>query len=265
MQNLYLFRNIQTHKVLVSPRFQMQPAILRQIGEHRPQLGIRGDLWIPFAVVTGLQKQQAQWLTNRLTFNFKMPLGRQTMPLPTKVEFPGWKVPAAVANKSDKLCKLMSTPDCMEVLEVESTEAETVETNKPNITIHWEREEFREAATEGNAVWPSYITHARLRLIRNRFPVVPGFCNKARNDIHPDPLPALKRKKGYAITRADKASKERRLKRDEVYIKPKRILVPVVEKAQWSGKTWIRKSRAAGMVEGASMPNGTRKPRLNGI
>lgn len=54
MPNVYLFRNIVTSKVVVSPWFRMHDSVLRQIGEHRPQLKVRRDHWVCYAVLSGL-------------------------------------------------------------------------------------------------------------------------------------------------------------------------------------------------------------------
>lgn len=51
-------------------------------------------------------------------------------------------------------------------------------------TLWWERDEYRhliEASTEG-WIWPEFVEHRKLKLVRNRYPDVPGFDMKALND-----------------------------------------------------------------------------------
>lgn len=157
-----------------------------------------------------------------------------------------------VENTIESSDEMMTLPPLTSALNTESTFS--------NISIYWERREFEQNTLLKDKRWPDFITHNKLELVRNRFPVVPGFSFKTLDDENAIPPAPMKRKKGYAITRADKKSK----RADKLNLgKRKRILVPIIEKAQFSGKTWVRKSRAAGDLPGASMPNGTRKPSLN--
>lgn len=299
-QNLYLFRNMQSHKVIVAPCFALQPRHLRQIGEHRPQLAIRPDHWLPFAVVTGLKHQEAHWLASHMIKLYKHPLGKTTLPIPMATQFPGWAIPEAVTEKTTLLCTLLLSKKWMHAKSaIKASMAQTSDSQTENsisqkenttpdadniplpplsknkICIHWERDEYRRIPSDVNLMWPPSISHQPLKLIRNRFPVVPGFNTKTRNDVTPMPQMVMKkgdfttfqpmtqapvmRKKGYPRTRQDSISKQRGMR--VTVVKRKRILVPVVER--WAGKSWIRKSRRAGDVEGASMPNGTRKPKLS--
>ncbi|KAJ3325840.1 hypothetical protein HDV06_002225 [Boothiomyces sp. JEL0866] len=164
-----------THKVLVSPKFNMQNSILKQIGEHRNQLKIRPDHWVPFAVVSGIKRvETVSNIIEKCTKLIPRPLGYYRLPLatpnPTHPQFPGWKVPDAVVDTTNKLSTALNND---KVLEKEKLGPEDV------ITIHWERDEYQYITTN----WPTFIQHEKLQLIRNRYPIVPGFDNKTRTDI----------------------------------------------------------------------------------
>ncbi|KAJ3081053.1 hypothetical protein HK102_002613 [Quaeritorhiza haematococci] len=198
MPNLYLFRNVITSKVLVSPTFKMESAILSQIREHRPELKIRPDHWTPFAVLTDLRKHQtAEMIQKRILdltapyAGMKGPAGRYRLPLPGHDSTQGWRIPEEVRSKTIALCKVLNSPEFTALEGTKKEEAAAVE--KPESTtdapadlveeeefldhtyrIWWERDEYRHVVDEQQLLWPDVVAHERLRLLRNRFPLVPG-------------------------------------------------------------------------------------------
>lgn len=286
--NVYLFRHATTNDVLVSHGYRLTHSHLKQIRDHRPQLKVRYDLWVPFAVVTGLPQNHAAALPPQIAKSFRFPRGKLTMPLRKTVPLLKWTVPEQVKEKTTNLCRVLTKyyknviPDPSEIIPEKEVTSNVFGENDiaensllplpsltpgtasnislpKNVSIYWERQEFERIPLESGMRWPEYISHRPLKLIRNRFPVVPGFCLKKMNDENAPPEPPMKRKKGYAITRADKQSK----KIDPLnLLRPKRILVPVTVRTK-SGESWTRLSRKEGLKEGASMPNGSRRPKLN--
>ncbi|KAI8837942.1 hypothetical protein BJ741DRAFT_602362 [Chytriomyces cf. hyalinus JEL632] len=190
--NLYLFRHMITNKVLVSPKFQLETPLLKQIGGHRSSLTIRRDHFVPFAVVSGiasadnhaqLATQVPHPYTNVLPKSLsKLPLSPLTVEqraprkkLPKGVfglrkpeaadEWVKWQIPADVKERTWALC------DALNEIEGE------------NVTVFWERDEYRRVVDEANLVWPEYVTHKALDLFRNRYPIVPGLDRKTWVDV----------------------------------------------------------------------------------
>lgn len=55
------------------------------------------------------------------------------------------------------------------------------------ITLHWEREEYQNLPLEQNMMWPFYVQHKKLRLIRNSWPVVEDFdCLNHKDKFSPE-------------------------------------------------------------------------------
>ncbi|KAI8911504.1 hypothetical protein EDD86DRAFT_245786 [Gorgonomyces haynaldii] len=209
MPNVYLFRNMITHKVLVSPKFYMADTILNQIGEHRSTLKLRRDHWVPFAVLTGLKTmQESEAITKGITSTYRFPGPFYRLPLKPNPQdefpqFPGWKTPEQVQQKIEKLCQFL-----------------TEYKSEDRLTLHWERDEYRYC--NDNLVWPEYISHQKLDLVRNRFPKVPEFDLKNREDEYaPAVIPSKKKDKLV-------------LKRKK--LEERTVVLP-------SGKSWIKKFR----------------------
>ncbi|KAJ3247664.1 hypothetical protein HDU78_003470 [Chytriomyces hyalinus] len=181
-----------TNKVLVSPKFQLETPLLKQIGGHRSSLTIRRDHFVPFAVVSGiasadnhaqLATQVPHPYTNVLPKSLsKLPLSPLTVEqraprkkLPKGVfglrkpeaadEWVKWQIPADVKERTWALC------DALNEIEGE------------NVTVFWERDEYRRVVDEANLVWPEYVTHKALDLFRNRYPIVPGLDRKTWVDV----------------------------------------------------------------------------------
>ncbi|KAJ3163299.1 hypothetical protein HDU88_006397 [Geranomyces variabilis] len=216
MHNLYLFRNLQTARVLVSPTFRMQNAILAQIGEHRAETKVRGDHWVPFAVLTGIQNASTvAALQHRLirTTQPQHASGRYKLPLPEVKRIPfaprapkpedplalqpasvlhpaptrrpplrQWEVPVAVDEKMRELCRaLIVAPEV-----IAETADDSADFDSPNRYTLWcERDEYWhrvEESGQAGLLWPEFIDHKRLKLLRNRYPLVPGFDAKTLAD-----------------------------------------------------------------------------------
>ncbi|TPX69078.1 hypothetical protein SpCBS45565_g02740 [Spizellomyces sp. 'palustris'] len=210
-----------------------QSAILSQIGEHRPGLRIRGDHWVPFAVLTGVKRPETlQAIQAHVVKKVsKDPIGHYRLPLPETKRNPfvprppraknpfaqkaqkpvqrvdplaPWTVPEDVKAKVIDLCKTLtlnpavkaevesslSAPIIGEAIAGEEASAEhgdsmvTSDYELGQYTIWWERDQYRylvEESAEG-LVWPEFVEHRKLKLIRNRYPAVPGFDVKALDD-----------------------------------------------------------------------------------
>ncbi|KAJ3082297.1 hypothetical protein HDU99_003102 [Rhizoclosmatium hyalinum] len=176
--NLYLFRHMITGKVVASTKFALEGSQLKHLGTSRT------DHLVPFAVATGLSSAEhsaalaaalADPNAGRLLARDerRLPLAAQTK-LPRKKlgkrefgvrqpekadQWTGWSVPVAVKEATQKLCIELGK--------------DTAPTNQ--VTIHWERDEFRRAVDElPNLMWSEAINHKPLALFRNRYPLVPG-------------------------------------------------------------------------------------------
>ncbi|KAI8826591.1 uncharacterized protein EV422DRAFT_562654 [Fimicolochytrium jonesii] len=247
MYKLYLFRNQITARVLVSRTFRMSDKLLSQIGEHRPSLKLRGDHWVPFAILTGLPTlTAAKSLQSRLATPQENPSGKYRLPLPEVRPSPfepkhpkagrqddplklriverevvgegervrslrGWREPEEVRRKMAELCRALVVVPELQALTTQTTttttttnttpppneketesnpETRTPPTKEP-LTLYVERPEWRTAAEEVDGLlWPSFVAHEKLRLVRNRYPDIPGFDLKRLDDV---PLDVLRR------------------------------------------------------------------------
>ncbi|KAJ3005826.1 hypothetical protein HKX48_000440 [Thoreauomyces humboldtii] len=224
MHKLYMFRNQLTNRVLVSPTFRMPNTILNQIGEHRPEVTIRGDHWVPFAVLTGIRAPSTlSSLLSRVANPVQaQPNGQYRLPLPEvkrdpfaparpKAEDPfalrerevverrdplrAWTVPTEVRDKMRALCRALIVDgevrremaehvplhdvDPATTLEGGGASSPLVDADLDTVpyTLWVERDQFRHLVEEQDdgLVWPEFVDHRRLRLVRNRYPDVPGF------------------------------------------------------------------------------------------
>ncbi|KAJ3277868.1 hypothetical protein HK104_002900 [Borealophlyctis nickersoniae] len=207
MPNLYFFRHVITRKVLVSPMFQMQDKILRQIGEHRHQLQIRPDHWTPFAVLSGikypstvlsLKNQIIPYVVDGCAFSkYRLPVGKNLRdPMLKWVDPLGeWTIPEGIIEKTVDLCKALHTNQEVqqELAELEAAavpkregkadsnlEGEEMSDLNPYeefglaYTLHLEREEYRDVIDrEEGLVWPSFVGMEKLKMVRGRIPIVP--------------------------------------------------------------------------------------------
>ncbi|KAI9093095.1 hypothetical protein DFS34DRAFT_272702 [Phlyctochytrium arcticum] len=240
MHSLYFFRHQQTARVLVSTVFRMEDSILNQIGEHRVGNKIRGDLWVPFCILTGVKSPETVrrvlssvttiHADQRGTYRLPLPEVRKdpfAAPLP-KLKNPfapregkgkglkelierrdplkPWTVPETVREKIVSLCRVLGT-DVTVRKEIEEGIAEadarvereaeaaakglpsekTANLKSPTYTIHWERDEYRHLAEEtGDGVlWPEFVEHKKLQLVRNRWPRIPEFNLRTLEDRPP--------------------------------------------------------------------------------
>lgn len=188
---------------------------------------------MPFAVVTGLKDESiCKKIISEITTKKKHPLGVYTLPLPSPAgQFPGWTVPAQVKDTTIKLCKALNGLELDQVSVANEAAVPNAEGLLPldadsSIQLHWEREEYRTIIESQDLMWPGQIAHKKLKLVRNRFPVVPEFDNKLRDDVYAiqDNIPVKK-------------SSELKLKRRKLY--------DTVETSQYSGKSWTRKTMRA--------------------
>ncbi|KAI9193318.1 uncharacterized protein BJ171DRAFT_528891 [Polychytrium aggregatum] len=186
--NLYMFRNMITSKVLVSPKFQLEPTLLRQIGEHRPSAKIRADHWVPFAVLTGLRAHtSAEFLADRIVADslFKNPLSKPTLPLRGSEQYQPWTIPEAVRQRTIELCKLLNSEEFQSQENLSDALTETDESAQEfprSLELHWERDEYQHVVSDADVeqdqdqvlMWPMFVDHRKLKLLRNRYPVVDG-------------------------------------------------------------------------------------------
>ena len=123
-------------------------------------------------VLTGLPNIEAsEEMMHTISPAFKHPAGYYRLPIPpaTKTgpfrQFPGWSIPEPVKEKTIALCESLSK-------------------YSGEMVLHWERDEFRHCIQDAGLIWPENISHQRLKLLRNRYPVISGFDNKARADLY---------------------------------------------------------------------------------
>jgi hypothetical protein len=128
--------------------------------------------------LTGLKERSlADEIIEKCVTIYKQPLGYYRLPLPKPDGvFPGWKIPEQVKTTTGALCDALQDESIMERIQ------------ESGIKLFWEREEFRFVVEEQGKQWPAYLDHQKLTLLRNRYPVVPGFDNKTRSDILKEPV-----------------------------------------------------------------------------
>lgn len=165
MPNVYLFRNITNHSVLISPYYRLQPKLLRQIRMDRPQLKIRPDHWTPFAILTGFKDLTSSTrLTTKTVHLDSTPgygySGKVRYPLPTQHEVT-WKIPDDIKSATIRLCKALSSASYVK------KEVEGVEDAFP-LAIHWERDDYKEVVEEEGLSWPDFIQHKACFLLMPR-------------------------------------------------------------------------------------------------
>ncbi|KAI8914027.1 hypothetical protein DFJ77DRAFT_440907 [Powellomyces hirtus] len=226
MHKLYFFRNQITARVLVSPTFRMDSSILNQIGEHRPEVKIRGDHWVPFAVLTGIQSPEALAAIQKRVVKtvYDQPLGQYRLPLPQvkrnpfeprppRAEDPfalkpqkkgptprrdplrTWEVPKEVSEKMRDLCRaLIVSREVAEEVEQSAAKGEQ------QYTLWFERDQYRHMVEENDdgLVWPDFVEYKKLALLRNRYPLVPGFDRKALRDMKPQQFAAAQKAQAEA-------------------------------------------------------------------
>jgi hypothetical protein len=143
-------------------------------------LKIRHDHWVPYCILSGLPDRSiADEIISQCVKVYAQPLGYYRLPLKkTEGVFPGWRIPEQVISTTNSLCKALNEESIVDKIK------------EAGLTLHWERDEFQAVVEEEKQAWPEYIKHEKLNLIRNRYPVVPGFDNKTRSDILQEPLQA---------------------------------------------------------------------------
>ncbi|KAI8808790.1 hypothetical protein BJ742DRAFT_868964 [Cladochytrium replicatum] len=194
--------NRLTHKVLVSPKFQLQSELLAQVRENRLGLQIRRDHWVPFAVLSGISNQSPcdsmfnQLLPESMSTNKNLvpfPGPKYTLPIQNSLGHT-WKVPQAVEDTVVKLCQVLTRLPKSDVCggttrasrdaavdEVDGNKLEErrflpkmSEEGKPRFLLWWGREEYKTVVYKNDLEWPDYAKHAQMELIRARYPNVPG-------------------------------------------------------------------------------------------
>jgi hypothetical protein len=104
-----------------------------------------------------------------------------------KNKFPGWRIPDSVKNSVSSLCTALNGEPFLSSTGQSRDEL--------GLTLHWERDEYQFLVEETEQFWPEFVEHEKLRLLRNRYPVVPGFNTKTRRDVNEfveaSPVPKL--------------------------------------------------------------------------
>ena len=103
-----------TNQVLVSPKFRMQDSILNQIGQHRNQLKVRHDHYVPFLIINGFKNQlMINSIIKNVTSLVKRPLPYVGLPKSKPMgKFEKWTVPEELKMVTVKVCNelnLLST------------------------------------------------------------------------------------------------------------------------------------------------------------
>lgn len=194
-------------QVVVSKTFQLDNACAtKQLRMNRNQLVLRADHFVAFLVVTGLHSIAVQdKLFQRMLHLPKgqsekewalrnAPKSKKSTNLPLKASssssadaktnpfmavFPGWSIPRQVKYSTIGLCKSLNRLlDPLSLREPPKKEDEV-----GSVTVYWEREEYQGIVDHLKNTWPDKVVHQPLKLVRNRYPVVPGFDGKERKDI----------------------------------------------------------------------------------
>jgi hypothetical protein len=197
----------------------------------RSQVAVRPDHWVPFAVVSGLKTLAQQLTILSSTKKPKIsPMGKKLTNLPLAkprdeegkaIIFPGWKVSDQVKHATVGLLegiqelekrmlhrlsvrnrrteRLLATAN-ESIAKKGSSKSLVLRSEEEfrqqfRIVIHWEREEYQNLINsqekDQTQTWPECVEHQKLRLIKNRYPVVPGFSNKTRTEEVPAPVPTV--------------------------------------------------------------------------
>lgn len=157
---------------------------------------------------------------------FKHPLGKVNLPLKPATpgdQFPGWCIPTQVKETTIKLCKALGKQKHSIQTPPNSEGVMTAIEEENQLTIHWERDEYRHLVNEENLEWPLSLNHAKLILLKNRFPIVPEFNLRTQND-------------SYAVAQV----KQQKLSRGRFKPFKSRKLVKITMHAPFSKETWTR-------------------------
>jgi hypothetical protein len=145
---------------------------------------------VPFVIVSGLEKsknsnQLSDYLLRQtVPLVHKNPLGKERLPVlspspRSTTHFWKWKIPEDVNEKTVLLCKALNSEKWNNLfLKNEDAEKDSEPSSLmdsiPELTLFWEREDYKDVVIEKELMWPDYVQHEKLKLLRGRFPQVPG-------------------------------------------------------------------------------------------
>ncbi|KAJ1922248.1 hypothetical protein H4219_000110 [Mycoemilia scoparia] len=161
---LYLFRNIKTSQVLVSTQRNLikdQNRILRQITDVtvRPPR-IRPDLWNPMVVATGFPSSTESQTLQTVLAQTSAPLKQ-----PTEEEIKKHMLLPISKRKIIDMDMIESKIAhlCRALIYFKHTDSPIV---KNDINLYWERPEYRDILNGSNLLWPEFVQHKQLELVR---------------------------------------------------------------------------------------------------
>lgn len=140
---------------------------------HRNQVKVRQDHFVPFCVVTNLSHALKENILSKLTKRTN-PKSKSSQSLPLRgntSQFPGWSISEDIKNMTEELAQVL-VGDASEV------------------KLHWEREEYELLPT---TLWEINHTHAKLKLLKNRYPMVPGYDSKTKLETNPWVVPVIEK------------------------------------------------------------------------
>lgn len=126
-----------------------------------------------------------------MPFVHKNPLAKERLPVlspspRSTTHFWKWKIPQDVKEKSVLLCEALNSEKWDQLFlkngeqendttaKSESSLTSSLTDDVPELTLFWEREEYKDVVIEKELMWPDYVQHEKLKLRRGRFPEVPG-------------------------------------------------------------------------------------------
>ena len=175
-----------TNQVLVSSTFKVVPNAAMQ----RQQKTIRGDHLVPFLIITGLDKEFIKQIEPSLMVSNEVP---NKLPIKTD-RLLKWEIPSSVRDTTLKVSQELNK------LFNRTADIKNNDTDINNIKMHWERDEYQFISND----WPPTIEHLKLKLKRNRYPILDGFDFKQEikpiaNEVKVEPNMFLKKYKQWKV------------------------------------------------------------------
>ncbi|RKP25305.1 hypothetical protein SYNPS1DRAFT_28958 [Syncephalis pseudoplumigaleata] len=159
---IYLYRNVITSQVLVSPTRSLSPKHLEQIKNvtQRPPR-LRKDHWKPLVAVIGLDGRVSTSLCNAV---LNVPPSVPEDPAAYLRQPKRLRVVQERNQVNDKIASL-----CHVLSQWQANRAARGATDAPPaVSLYWERLALKDIVKEADMAWPDYVTHHPLELNRGR-------------------------------------------------------------------------------------------------
>ncbi|KAI8051257.1 hypothetical protein BDF22DRAFT_744870 [Syncephalis plumigaleata] len=159
---IYLYRNVITSQVLVSPSRSLSSKHLEQIKNvtQRPPR-LRKDHWKPMVAAIGLDSEVAHGLCSAIV---NVPPSAPKDPAAYLLQPKRLRVVQERDQVNDKIASLCHVLSRWQTSRVARGNTDS----PPPVTLYWERLALKDVIEEHNMTWPDYVTHHELQLNRGR-------------------------------------------------------------------------------------------------